>query len=81
MSEEAAGGPVSVRDRRDPESSDVLDTTSLKKGRYYRWVHDRPTNIAKKRSRGMQFVKKGDVKLLFDQEDDRADGLVWVSSW
>jgi hypothetical protein len=49
---------ISVQDRTEPELALVLDPDSLDKNLHYRFVDDRPTNVARKKALGYRVVSR-----------------------
>lgn len=68
---------VVVQDRTDPEMALVLDPASLDPNLHYRFVQDRPTNLAKMKARGYRYVSrtKDKVKTLVELEQTADDTI------
>lgn len=69
-------GATGVRDRRHPDDSSVLDPSSLDEDYEYRFVQERVTNVAQKKTKGYTFVEEGEVETLLEQEDKSGDGRI-----
>ncbi len=49
---------IEVFDRSDAELGLIVDESSLDPEMYYRFVHDSPMNVAKKKQRGFRVVSR-----------------------
>lgn len=63
---------VEVQDLYDPEESLILDPDSLDPNKHYRFVQDRPENMARKRHAGYQVVSRSKDKVKTIAETDGA---------
>lgn len=68
---------VYVSDRSDAEEALILDPASLNPNLHYRFVQDRPNNVAKKKANGYRMVSrsKDGVKTLIQLEKTADDTI------
>lgn len=62
---------ASVEDRADPQETVLLDPDSLDNSKHYRFIQERPNNVAKRIQQGYEVVLRSEhgVRLLSDELD------------